>query len=266
MGEHQSAAMPGLNDGNGFFFERRSAGDFPFYRQSQNALSGRSWGLILLGAALGFAVMTAPIGFYTTTAGGFVPAILFPLIPLAVLAMVAGKGWRALFRTPTRRDFLLMVTIAGTNILVSVTVALILQHVFKMNENPVNSVLVEASNTARILFYLKTLPQLFGEEVVSILPFLAILWFCHEKLTMTRKQALISAWLCTALIFGALHLPTYDWNFLQCFLVIGTARIVLLSGYIITRNIWVSTGAHIINDWLLFTLMVLLHGGGHAGI
>jgi hypothetical protein len=37
---------------------------------------------------------------------------------------------------------------------------------------------------------------------------------------------------------------------------------VLLSGYIITKNIWVSTGSHIINDWLLFSLMLL---GSHTG-
>lgn len=263
MGEHPSAAMPALNDGDRYGFERSSAGDFPFYRQSPDALSGRSWALILLGVALGFAVLTAHMAFYTTTAGSFVPTILFPLIPLAVLAMVAGKAWRALFRTPTWRDFLLMLAIAGANILVSVAIALVLQQLFKMSDNPVSAMLTEASDTARILFYLKTLPQLFGEEVVSILPFLAILWFCHQRLRLTRKSAIIIAWLCTALIFGAMHLPTYDWNVLQCFLMIGTARIVLLSGYIITKNIWVSTGAHIINDWLLFTLMVLL--GGHAG-
>ncbi|MFM4720119.1 CPBP family intramembrane glutamic endopeptidase [Aeromonas bivalvium] len=265
MGEHQSAARPVLNDGDSFGFERKSAGDFPFYRQPPNALSGRSWVLILLGVVLGFAVLTAHIAFYKTTAGGFVSAILFPLIPLAVLAMVAGKAWRALFRMPRGRDFLLMLAIAGVNILVSVAVALLLQHLFKMSANPVNAMLAEASNAARILFYLKTIPQLFGEEVVSILPFLAILWCCHTKLGLTRKSAIIIAWLSTALIFGAMHLPTYDWNFLQCFLVIGTARIVLLSGYIITKNIWVSTGAHIINDWLLFTVMVLLRGG-QAGI
>lgn len=77
MGEQQSAAMPVLNDGDCYGFERKSAGDFPFYRQSPNALSGRSWMLILLGVVLGFAVLTAHIGFYKTTAGGFVPAILF---------------------------------------------------------------------------------------------------------------------------------------------------------------------------------------------
>ena len=90
-----------------------------------------------------------------------------------------------------------------------------------------------------------------------VLPFLAILWFCHSKLAMTRKSAIVVAWLGAALIFGALHLPTYGWNFVQCFLVIGTARIVLLVGYIVTKNIWVSTGAHIINDWLIFTVMAL---------
>ncbi|MDM5136379.1 CPBP family intramembrane glutamic endopeptidase [Aeromonas salmonicida] len=265
MREHKSAAIPVLNDSDYYGFERKSAGDFPFYREGLHVLSARRWVLILLGVALGFSMLTVPIAFFKTTLGGFVPAILFPLIPLAVLAMMVGKRWRALFRTPTWRDVLLMVAIVGANILVSFTVAILLQLLFKMNTNPVNTLLAGASDTALILFYLKTAPQLFGEEVVSILPFLAILWFCHTKLSLSRKSAIITAWLCTALIFGALHLPTYEWNFLQCFLVIGTARIVLLSGYIITKNIWVSTGAHIINDWLLFTIMAAFLGANTAG-
>lgn len=57
-----------------------------------------------------------------------------------------------------------MVAIAGANILVSFTVALLLHLVFKMNANPANALLAEASDTALILFYLKTAPQLFGGE------------------------------------------------------------------------------------------------------
>lgn len=34
-------------------------------------------------------------------------------------------------------------------------------------------------------------------------------------------------------------------------------RIVLLLPYVITRNIWVSTGAHILNDWAIFGLGML---------
>ena len=56
----------------------------------------------------------------------------------------------------------------------------------------------------------------------------------------------------STLWFAALHLPTYDWNVLQCLGIIGTARIVLTLSYLVTRNLWVSVGAHIINDWTLF--------------
>jgi len=45
--------------------------------------------------------------------------------------------------------------------------------------------------------------------------------------------------------------------------VIGTARLVLTLPWILTKNIWVSTGAHIINDWLLLGGVVL--GAGLLG-
>jgi hypothetical protein len=64
------------------------------------------------------------------------------------------------------------------------------------------------------------------------------------------------------LVFGALHLPTYDWNLVQCIVIIGTARMVLTLAYIVTKNIWVSTGAHVINDWLLLGMALL--GAGLA--
>ena len=50
------------------------------------------------------------------------------------------------------------------------------------------------------------------------------------------------------------HLPTYDWNILQCLVVIGGARLILSLAYIKTKSIWVSTIAHVLNDWVLLTL------------
>ena len=37
----------------------------------------------------------------------------------------------------------------------------------------------------------------------------------------------------------------------------GHARLILLLPYIMTKNIWVSTGAHILNDWTLFIIALL---------
>jgi len=42
--------------------------------------------------------------------------------------------------------------------------------------------------------------------------------------------------------------------------IIGGARLVLTLPYVMTKNIWVSTGAHIINDWTLFGGAMLLMG------
>jgi hypothetical protein len=80
---------------------------------------------------------------------------------------------------------------------------------------------------------------------------------------MGRKGALIGAWLLTSLIFGLIHLPTYDWNWIQCIVIIGSARMVLTLPWILTKNIWVSAGAHIVNDWLLLTMALL--GASLAG-
>lgn len=49
---------------------------------------------------------------------------------------------------------------------------------------------------------------------------------CH-RIGLTRTQAILIAWLATAIWFGAAHLPTYGWNFAQAFLIIGVARLVL---------------------------------------
>ncbi len=34
--------------------------------------------------------------------------------------------------------------------------------------------------------------------------------------------------------------------------LLGAMRLVLTLPYLMTKNIWVSAGAHILNDWLLF--------------
>jgi membrane protease YdiL (CAAX protease family) len=107
-------------------------------------------------------------------------------------------------------------------------------------------------------FYAKTGLQLLGEELITILPFLAILAFCHTRAGLGRNAALLVAWLGSAIAFGLLHLPTYDWNVVQCLVVIGSARLILTWAYVWTKNIWVSTGAHIINDWAIMTAVIFL--------
>jgi membrane protease YdiL (CAAX protease family) len=106
------------------------------------------------------------------------------------------------------------------------------------------------------LFAASTLPQLFGEELITILPFLAVLAALRSGARFPRWLALLIAWIVSALIFGALHLPTYGWHVAQALGVIFAARLVLTLPYLVTRSIWASTVTHIVNDWAGFLLVM----------
>jgi membrane protease YdiL (CAAX protease family) len=156
-----------------------------------------------------------------------------------------------------------MFGFALLNIVVSFSVGAIVRAFADVTPNAATAQLGEMDTAGRIAFFAKTLPQLFGEEVVTILPFLALLTLLSAGFGVGRKGAVVGAWLISSLLFGLIHLPTYDWNVVQCIVIIGTARMVLSLAWILTKNIWVSTGAHIINDWLLFTMSLL--GAGLVG-
>ena len=52
---------------------------------------------------------------------------------------------------------------------------------------------------------------------------------------MGATNLVLLAWLLSAIPFALLHLPTYQWDWVQCLAIIGTARLVLSLGYLLTR-------------------------------
>jgi uncharacterized protein len=234
--------------------------DFPFYNGAPIAISGLQWLFIVAMVVVAFLVLVLPISWPKDAVGALIPAILFPAIPLFALAYVAPGHWRAIFRRVGGRELKLMAGFALLNIVVSMSVGFMVKAFATVTPNAAASQLLSMDTSDRILFYAKTIPQLFGEEVITLLPFLALLYALSAY--TGRRSAIIGAWVISSVVFGLIHLPTYDWNWIQCVLVIGTARMVLTLPWILTKNIWVSTGAHIINDWLLFSAALL--GAGLA--
>jgi uncharacterized protein len=238
-------------------------GDFPFYNGAPAALSGWQWLLVMVAVVAGFLVLTWPIPWPSGPLGALIPAVLFPLIPLLALAYVAPGHWKAIFGKVGWRELRLMVGFALLNIVVSMGIGAVVHAFAEVSANAATAQLAGLDTAGRLAFFGKTLPQLFGEEVMTLLPFLALMALLPRWLGVGRKGAIVGAWLISSLIFGLLHLPTYDWNVVQCIVIIGSARMVLTLPWILTKNIWVSTGAHIINDWLLFSMSLL--GAGLVG-
>jgi membrane protease YdiL (CAAX protease family) len=248
------------NDRFGKLIERQDTRDFPFYNGKPIELSTGQWLLIWLSAAVGMAVlMLTP---EPTNIKELLPRVLFTAIPLGTLILVAKKHWKALFRKPVFADYRAMLGFFILNLAVSGVVAILVKTVFGANANPAADGLAHAGILEILAFYGGTAIQLMGEELFTMLPFLALLYFFYSKGTVSRKKAIIGAWILTALWFGAAHLPTYGWNIAQALLVIGSARIILTLAYIRTKNLWVSYGAHLLNDWVIFTVSMLVAMSG----
>jgi membrane protease YdiL (CAAX protease family) len=240
-----------------------SAREFPFYNGVPTAISNRQWLFVVVMVVVGFLVLATSIAWPKGTFWQFIPAILMPGIPLAALAYVAPGHWKAIFGKVGGREVKLMFGFALLNIVVSMSIGAIVNALANVTPNTIIAQLSNLDMAERIAFFARTLPQLLGEEVITLLPFLALLQWFSKSLGMGRKGAIIGAWLTTSVIFGLIHLPTYDWNWIQCLVVIGSARMVLTLPWILTKNIWVSTGAHVVNDWLLFSVTIL--GASLAG-
>ena len=223
--------------------------DFPYYSGSPVTLSGRQWIFLMCTVLLGFLALVLPSPFTPSIGSQLLSTALFVAIPLIGLAIVAPKHWTTLFRKISLRDIKLIIGFWLINVLASIIVGYAVLKLYGATPNPITSNIAQLSDSERVQLFARVIPQLLGEELLTILPFLAILYGLHSRLGFSRKRAVVFAWLASSALFAAAHLPTYNWNFVQCFIVIGTARLALTLPFIKTKNIWVSTGAHILTDW-----------------
>lgn len=231
--------------------------DFPFYQGNPVSLTTAQWLLLIALVGISFALLIVPIPWPGGDLGAFIPAILFPLIPLLGLSWVSQGNAKSLFGRVGFREIKLMILFALLNIAVTFVVGGIVQITVGAHANPAIATANQLSPSGLTIFLSKTAVQLVGEEVLTIIPLLALLHWLVARAGMNRSRALFISWLATAVIFGLLHLPTYHWDFVQCVVIIGTARLVLSLAYIKTKNLWVSSGAHIINDTFLILVNVL---------
>lgn len=234
----------------GHLIERSDEADFPYYNGKPTALSSKQWIIAVASVVVGFAALVLIPQPDNVVA--LIPRILFVTIPLVTLAIVTKDHWRALFRRVRGRDVLVMIGFAVLNLVVTIVLALVVKSIFGVSANSVVDDAGVGGAVDTAAFYVGTAFQLVGEEVFTLIPFLAVLYFLFAKANLSRNTAILVAWLISSLWFAAAHLPTYDWNFAQAFIIIGGARLILTLAYIRTKNLWVSSGAHIINDWTIF--------------
>lgn len=250
-----------IKQGAFFWFERTDS-DLPYYREAPEGFSVSAWIVVLASVAVAFFALIGTQPMFHSGLFGFIPPVLFVLIPLGAIAAVGGPGAPlALFRSLRGKDIGIILLFFVLNAIATVAVGTLITGLFHTAMNPAGSLLASASGVDKVLFFGWTGVQLLGEEIFTILIFLAALALLGRS--MSRKVALCFAALVAAIIFAMVHLPTYQWNVGQALVGLVPIRLVLLLPYIITRNIWTSTGVHVLNDWTIFGLSAV--AGSDAG-
>lgn len=230
--------------------------EFPYWRAPPAGLSAWGWAAALGGCVAGFAALVLLAGA-PGSPWGLAGPLLFVLAPLIGLVLAAGPGWTALFPRPTARDLLTGLAFAPLALLVSAAAAFAFSLSGPAAANPAAAMLPGLTPVERTIFLAGTAPQLLGEELVTVVPLLAVLALLRGRLGLPRGAALVLAWIASAAVFGALHLSTYGWNLGQALLVIGASRMVLTIPYLLNRSVWSSFAAHITLDWSIFALVLL---------
>lgn len=247
-----------------FRWEDPGAGEFPYYRGSER-LGLWGWALILLGVALGLtadltnnAIMGAlPHTKALQLTVGILIILAVPGLPLLGVWLAAGPRIRLLFRRLTGRNWALIVVLMVLTALWSAGMNKALGTLGQQSVADA-SVADGASGVAKNIGVFLELPFLiFGEALFVVLPFLAVLALFTEVFKIPRKPAVIGAALIAGLAFGVYHFKAYDWHWAQMLISIGLGQIIVLFGYLKTKNVLVTYLAHLLLDWVIVGLAII---------
>lgn len=235
------------------FFKFEDEGvDFPFYNGIPQ-LAKKDWAILALGPIL-MAMITFGLFLYIPYIGkllGKCMPILYFLVTFLPVAYVCRGKLGLIFKKPKLKDFKVIIICYFLYYIVS---AILSGLVSFLGFAPAQDAAVK--NTTPILMeIILTLIQLLGEELfkVSVLLLAMGLFYYFTK---NRKNTLVLGTIVCMILFGFIHLSAYEYNVVQCMLVIGLGSIVHLYPYIKTKNVVNSYILHVLID---ISFMLLTH-------
>jgi len=147
------------------------------------------------------------------------------------------------------KDILYIIIGLGFSIVAVIISAIAVERLgIKGATNPIFDVLTPDNFKS---FFVSTTIQFIAEEIIFIIPFLFVI---NKMKTENNILKTIFALLLSSVIFGAMHLSTYNFNLLQAVLIISIIRTGLSLSYVLSKNLSVTYIIHIIYDWSLIII------------
>lgn len=198
------------------------------------------------------------LGFYFLTVE-YPPSFIWLFLSgsLSLILMFGTKTYKTLTAKMKKNNFHKIIKWTFISFIASLLALYLGKLIFSSSStsNPIISELTKDKLTA--LKKIATIwISLIGEEVFIAAVFFPILYLLHKKLS--KKWSIWIAILVSSLFFGALHLPTYSWNWYQSIVVIGLTRIPFTLLWIDTGSLRGGFYAHILFDYIIFIPVTLI--------
>lgn len=209
----------------------------------------------VLGAFLllivGFVILmmdNTPVSFFIVLLSGLIGSWL----------VFSFDGLKKIFSPPKKGSVKFILLSIVTAYVISISTGIISTYI--LHETPATNSIKEQFNGSILdsfLMLFKTIFMLAGEEILVILPLIIFVSLLIHKTKISQSKAIIIATIITAIIFGAIHLPTYQWNIFQCFLVVALTRIPFTIVSLKSDSIIAGIIGHIAFDWIIFSGMII---------
>lgn len=209
----------------------------------------------VLGAFLllivGFVILmmdNTPVSFFIVLLSGLIGSWL----------VFSFDGLKKIFSRPKKGSVKFILLSIVTAYVMSISTGIISTHI--LHETPATNSIKEQFNGSILdsfLMLFKTIFMIAGEEILVILPLIIFVSLLIHKTKISQSKAIIIATIITAIIFGAIHLPTYQWNIFQCFLVVALTRIPFTIVSLKSDSIIAGIIGHIAFDWIIFLGMII---------
>lgn len=173
---------------------------------------------------------------------------VFCFVQLGAFLFVARGKISLLIKKLSFKDIVRVIITLILQFIFAMAVAAIIKFVFKVATNG-NDVL---NMKMDIIFWIKVIVQLFGEELYKILIFLVGLIIMY-RLTKKRTLSIVVATTISLLCFALIHMTTYN-NVIQILLLQGLASLFCMYNYLKTKNILTSYMQHVLFDAIPFIL------------
>lgn len=185
----------------------------------------------------------------------FLAIVMIFIIPTTSFLFFLKTNIKDFFGTFTKRELGITFLVAAAQFVLINSVLLMLSK-FNINlsleKNPITD-LLERNDI--ILVYISSIFQLFGENIIFT-TFLFLLFRLFNKKLLLGHSILFS--LCGAsILFGLIHLPTYDYNWVQCIFIIGLPSTFHMLTYILFKNIFLSYFTHLFFDYMVWSSVIL---------